>query len=114
LIDIFDGIDEILSASATIPGWTEGEDARELAIASYELPGEAVIVEVGVFMGRCTLLLAMPRRLRESGKVHSVDPFDCSGDAFSVPFYLGELRAIGATSIGQVFRDNVVKHEIVD
>jgi hypothetical protein len=28
------------------------------------------------------VLLAGSRRLRGSGKVHVVDPFDCSGDAF--------------------------------
>ena len=59
--------------SDLVPGWTRGDEARALAEASHSLPDNAVIVEVGAFMG--------------SGTVHAIDPFDGSGDALSVPIY---------------------------
>ena len=69
------------------------QDARAIAEASFGLPAAPVIVEVGVFMGRCTLLLAGARKLKGSGSVHCIDPFDCSGDQFSIPYYRKELDA---------------------
>src|SRR5205823_2076142 len=86
----------------------------EVALASNALPIGAVIAEIGVFMGRGTVLLAGPRRLRGSGKVHCVDPFDGSGDRFSVPIYASELRATGKDSLEEVFRQNIAKCELTD
>jgi hypothetical protein len=102
-----DSIDRIVAVSATIPGWTETEDARQVALASFALPEGATVVEVGVYMGRCTVLLAGARRLRGSGTVHCVDPFDCSGDQFSVPYYVGGLRTTGLDSLERAFRKNI-------
>jgi hypothetical protein len=105
-------LDEIVAASSSVWGWAEGEDAWQIALASYNLPADAVIVEVGVFMGRCTVLLAGPRRLRGSGLVHCVDPFDCSGDAFSVPYYEQGLDAADGDSLEDVFRANLSRLEL--
>jgi MMP 1-O-methyltransferase len=102
-------IDEIVAASASVPGWIEGEDAKEVARASFSLCDGAVVVEVGAYMGRCTVLLAGARRLRGTGIVHCVDPFDCSGDAFSVPHYLDGLRATGMDSLEDAFRHNTAR-----
>ncbi|MCX8253858.1 hypothetical protein RHAL1_00969 [Beijerinckiaceae bacterium RH AL1] len=90
-----------------IPGWVEGAAAREVAARSLLLPGDPAIVEVGVFMGRSTALLAAARRARGSGKVFCVDPFDGSGDDFSVPFYQAELDKVGARSLEEAFRRNI-------
>jgi hypothetical protein len=109
-----DDIEGIVAASTTIPGWTEGDDARKVALASYDLPDGAVIVEIGVFMGRCTVLLAGPRQLRGSGKVHCVDPFDCSGDTFSIPTYQSMLKATGKTLLEEIFWQNVKKYRLED
>jgi hypothetical protein len=107
-------IEDVVAASGSIPGWIEGEDARELALASLGLPSAATIIEVGVYMGRSTVLLAGPRRMRGSGVVHSVDPFDCSGDAFSVPHYREGLRASGRDSLEEVFRENLARLGLED
>jgi predicted O-methyltransferase YrrM len=93
--------------SETILGWREGAEARALAMAVYELAPNPTIVEVGVFMGRGTVLLAGARRLRGDGRVDCVDPFDCSGDDFSVPYYLNGLSQIGAASLEDVFLKNM-------
>jgi hypothetical protein len=79
--------------SRRIPSWTRGVEAVELARLSDALPEGARIVEVGSFLGASAVLLAGPRKLKGSGHVHCVDPFDGSGDAFSAPIYrtiLGE------------------------
>jgi predicted O-methyltransferase YrrM len=73
--------------SRRVRGWTRGEEAVRLARAAYDLPKDAVIVEIGSFLGCSTVLLAGARQIRESGRVHCVDTFDASGDEFSVPIY---------------------------
>ena len=88
-------IQGLLRLSEAIPGWTRGEEARELARLSFAQGRCAVLVEVGSFLGSSTILLAGPRRMRGSGKVHCVDPFDCSGDDFSVPHYRRILDDLG-------------------
>jgi predicted O-methyltransferase YrrM len=78
---------DYIRLSATIPGWTRGKEAAALAQASFDLPDGALAVEIGAFLGSGTALLAGARKLRGSGKVVCVDPFDGSGDEFSVPVY---------------------------
>ena len=104
-----DDIAQIVGASMTIFGWREGGALTEIALASWGLRSDATIVESGVFMGRSTALLAGARRLRGSGKVHCVDPFDCSGDAFSIPHYLQALKDTGCDSLEEVFRRNMTR-----
>ena len=89
-------LEHYIRLSKSIPGWVRGDEARELALASFHLPAGAVIVEIGTFLGSGTVILAGARRLQGSGRVHCVDPFDCSGDAASVPHYIEILEAIDA------------------
>ena len=102
-----DHIEELVAASGTIPGWTVGDDARAVARASLALPERATIVEVGVYFGRCTALLAGARRLRGNGMVHCVDPFDGTGDTFSMPYYAADLLASGFLCFEDAFRHHV-------
>ena len=74
-----------IARSRRIPSWTRGTEAVALARASESLPNGAVIVEIGAFLGCSAVLLAGARKLRGSGKVPCIDPFDASGDAISVP-----------------------------
>ena len=73
--------------SRRVPGWMRGPEAVRLAQAAFDLPDGAIVVELGTFLGCSAVLLAGARKLRNSGRVHCVDPFDASGDAFSVPIY---------------------------
>ena len=82
--DLAEELELCLHQSETIPGWTRGEEARELLRISHSLAAGAIIVEIGSFFGAGTILLAGPRRIRGSGLVHCVDPFDGTGDSFSV------------------------------
>ncbi len=96
-----------LRLSSEIPGWIRGREARAIAHISHSLPEAAVIVEIGAFLGSSTILLAGARQLRGSGKVHSVDPFDGSGDEHSVPVYEEILSSLGGGSPRQRFEDNL-------
>jgi predicted O-methyltransferase YrrM len=98
-----------LRLSERVPGWTRGPEAEALIRTAYELPDQASIVEIGAFLGSGSILLAGARKLRRSGRVHCVDPFDASGDAFSVPHYRGILTEYGNTPQIQIFRNNVLR-----
>jgi predicted O-methyltransferase YrrM len=105
-------VEDVVAASGSIPGWTDPDDAAEIVRAALRLPAGATIVEIGAYMGRCTVLLAGGRRLAGSGTVHSVDPFDCSGDEFSVPYYVEGLRETGLPSLEDAFRQNVARLDL--
>jgi len=102
-----DELDEIIRVSESISGWTRGEEASELARVSFSLSDRPTIVEIGSFLGSGTVLLAGPRRLRGSGKVHCVDPFDCSGDSFSIPYYQQIIADAGGGPLRRHFDENV-------
>ena len=93
-------LDTIIQLSEQIPGWTRGIEAEALAARAHALDDDACIVEIGSFLGSGSVLLAGARKLQGSGKVHCVDPFDGSGDDFSVPHY----QAILGASVGRTQR----------
>ncbi|HXW05788.1 MAG TPA: class I SAM-dependent methyltransferase [Vicinamibacterales bacterium] len=107
-------IAEYLHLSSRITGWLRGEEARTLALTSYGLPDGAIIVEIGSFLGSGTVVLAGPRKMRGSGKVHCVDPFDCSGDAFSVPVYERILAELGGGTLRERFDENIGRAGLAD
>jgi predicted O-methyltransferase YrrM len=92
--------------SRRIPGWTRGQEALVLARLSHALPDGAAIVEIGSFLGSSAVLLSGARKLRGSGKLHCVDPFDASGDAFSVHVYRA-IRDSLPDSLRQRFFHNI-------
>jgi MMP 1-O-methyltransferase len=98
-----------LTLSAGVAGWTRGAEAEALIRFAYELPDHAVIVEIGSFLGSGSILLAGARKLRRTGKVHCVDPFDASGDTASVSEYARILGHYGNTPQIQIFTDNLRK-----
>ena len=106
-ISVMTRLQDYIQISSMIPGWTRNEDAEELAGASFSLGKNAVIVEIGAFLGCCTVLLAGARCVRGSGEVHSVDPFDCSGDAFSVPHYRDIFASLEGGSLRDHFEANI-------
>ena len=98
---------DFLQAALKVPGWREREEAAAVYGASYSRPDNAVIVEVGAFLGRSSILLAGARKLRGSGRVHCIDPFDCSGDTASVPVYEQILSDIGGDDLRSHFEQNL-------
>jgi predicted O-methyltransferase YrrM len=106
---IMDRIPIYLSLSEKVAGWTRGPEAEALIKAAYHLPDHAVIVEIGSFIGSASILLAGARKLRRTGKLHCVDPFDASGDIVSVPEYARILTHYEGTTQLEIFRANVRK-----
>jgi predicted O-methyltransferase YrrM len=102
-----------LHMSESIPGWTRGKEALELARISLSLAPGAVIIEIGAFFGSGTVLLAGPRKIKGSGSVHAVDPFDCSGDVYSVPVYRKILANAGG-SLRAYFDENIRRAGLID
>jgi len=98
---------DFLQAALKVPGWREREEAAAVYGAGYSRPDHAIIVEVGAFLGRSSILLAGARKLRGSGKVHCIDPFDCSGDAASVPIYDQILSDMGGGDLRNHFEQNL-------
>jgi len=96
-----------LRASAKIPGWLRGKEAKAMASVVSSLSDDCVVVEIGSFLGSSSVLLAGARKLRGSGKLYCVDPFDGSGDAFSVPIYNNLLAANGGKPLRQCFDENI-------
>jgi len=96
-----------LKLSERVAGWTRGAEADALIHAAYRLPDHAVIVEIGAFLGSGSILLAGARKLRRSGKLHCVDPFDASGDTFSAPEYARILGNYSGASQLEMFLANV-------
>jgi predicted O-methyltransferase YrrM len=96
-----------LRLSEQVAGWTRGPEAEALMRVAYELPDHAIIVEIGSFLGSGSILLAGARKLRRSGKVHCIDPFDASGDSVSVREYTRILADHTNTSQIRAFRDNM-------
>lgn len=80
-------LEDYLEHALSIPGWVDNDELSYKARITEKLPQDAVIVEIGCFLGRSTVLMAGVRKIIGNGVVHVVDPFDGSGDAFSVPFY---------------------------
>lgn len=107
LAGIVGDLERYILLSESVPGWTAGAEALLLARLSYSLPPDATIVEVGSFLGAGAILLAGPRRLRGSGMVHCVDPFDGSGDSFSIPHYKRILTGLDGGSQRDHFERNI-------
>jgi predicted O-methyltransferase YrrM len=104
---------EYIWRSRQIRGWARGPEAVALAKASAALRPDAVVVEVGSFVGCSAVLLAGARKLRGSGIVHCVDPFDGSGDTFSVPYYQTVARSF-EVSIRECFERNIASAGLTD
>ena len=108
------GLDPWIAASEQIEGWTRGDEARELAELAYALPPGAQIVEIGTLLGSGAVLLGGARKLAGSGKVHCVDPFDLSGDLFSIPYYVDIHARQGGGSMRGYFDANIAAAGLSD
>ena len=102
-----------LAYSCYIPGWVQEKESVAIAQAAYTLPANPVIVEVGSFVGKSAVLLAGARKLKGSGCVHCIDPFDASGDEFSVPFYLRVAKRRNVP-LEQWFAENIARAGLSD
>lgn len=102
-----------LEVAERIPGWRPHDEAEALARVARRMPDDAVIVEIGVFLGSGAVVLAGARKIAGTGIVHCVDPFDASGDEYSVPIYREILRDIESSQF-EVFTRTIDSLELDD
>jgi MMP 1-O-methyltransferase len=102
-----------LADGFSIPSWLGRHEGVALASACFALPSNAVVVEIGSFLGKSAIMLAGARKTCGSGKVHCVDPFDASGDAFSVAVYR-EIAATDARPLRARFQSNIDRAGLTD
>lgn len=102
-----DGLQNYLELSADIPGWTRGVEAQALVRFCSAQPDDAVIVEIGAFFGSGSVLLGGACKVKNSGQVHCVDPFDGSGDAVSVRHYEAIIMAYAGKTQRERFDGNI-------
>lgn len=96
-----------------VHGWTGRQEAIALFEAVMALPPDAIVVEVGTFLGRSSIVLGGACRTRQNGRVYCIDPFDGSGDDFSRPVYDEIRRGLARTQL-DCFRENLVRAGLAD
>lgn len=74
-----------LKLSEQIPGGARGDEAKALFLHAFQAPANAVIVEIGAYLGSNTILLAGARKLQRSGVVHSFRAASGSADTATGP-----------------------------
>jgi predicted O-methyltransferase YrrM len=97
-----------LAHTVDIPSWLGRDEALALAASAFALPPNAVVVEIGSFLGKSSIVLAAARRKAGSGTVHCIDPFDASGDTFSVAAYR-EIADADARPLRRRFQANIAR-----
>lgn len=80
-------IGKYLAKSRKVTGFLSENESVALANAVMGLPPNPTIVEIGSFLGQSSIVFAGCLKVKGSGKLYCIDPFDGSGDGFSVPFY---------------------------
>ncbi len=106
-------LDDYLSIALQIPGWVDRNELMYKAKIMQQLPVNPVIVEIGCFLGRSTIVMAGVRKMIGNGIVHVIDPFDASGDTFSVPFYKLITNKINQSILDE-FQENISQLKLQD
>lgn len=78
--------DRILEISKSIMGWLDPRESVLLYQLAQNMPYHGVIVEVGSYRGRSTVLLALGAR-EQNGTVYAVDPFEGMMDGREVTLH---------------------------
>ena len=102
-----------LEVSEQIPGWKRHGEAEALARTTQSMGNDAVIVEIGVFLGSASVFLAGARKIAGTGVVHCIDPFDGSGDDFSAPIYREILKDINCSPL-EAFTQTIDSLDLAD
>jgi MMP 1-O-methyltransferase len=83
----YGSVGQYIAQARLIEGWTTPDELITLAKISQDLPHNAKIVEIGSFLGRSSVIMSGSRKIKGSGILHCIDPFDASGEEHSVQIY---------------------------
>ena len=97
-----------------IDGWLSVEEAVLLYDLARSLPDDGpVLVEIGSWQGKSSLVLAKAIRRKNSPKLYCIDPFSADGDAVSKTGY--EKRKVELRRpLKDVFLDNMKRAGVDD
>lgn len=90
-----------------IDGWLPEMEALTLYKIALSLPNEhPVVVEIGSWLGKSSVVLGLGIRKKISPSLYCIDPFNASGDDLSIKDYKKVNKGIGMP-IKDVFINNV-------
>lgn len=92
---------------ASIDGWLSVDEAIALFELARSLPGERpVVVEIGSWQGKSSVVLAKGLRGKAGARLHCIDPFDGSATDASAGEYASKLAA-GSQPLRDAFTANL-------
>lgn len=97
-----------------IDGWFSENEAVMLYDVALALPNtHPIVVEIGSWLGKSTLVLAKALKKKRSPVLYCIDPFNCDGDAISRDAF-ATLAANLKGSLQKHFVRNMKKHRVLD
>jgi len=98
-----------------IPGWLSIPEAVELyRVAAFQLPPEnPIIVEIGSWLGKSSVVLGKALAKQGKGKIYCIDPFDTSGDPDSQTYYQNQQKNLGQTP-WDIFQKNIKINHVAE
>lgn len=97
-----------------IPGWLSEDEAITLYELARELPANApVVVEIGSWLGKSSLVLSKGLRGKERPTLYCIDPFNGDADATDKALYSQELGTMNG-SLKDSFLANMKQHGVLD
>ena len=95
-----------------IDGWLKIGEATRLFDLARALPGPApVVVEIGSWLGKSTVVLGRALERFPGAKLYCIDPFNADGDEFSKPTYAARSAAAGGTLLDR-FKANLARNRV--
>lgn len=95
-----------------IDGWLSINEAIELYNIAESLPMNApVVVEIGSWLGKSSLVLAKGIKNKRGAKLYCIDPFNADGDDSSAVTYAKIMSSL-ETSLTEKFIHNMRKNHI--
>lgn len=95
-----------MSLFKLIEGFLLDEEAIALYDLAAALPDAAVVVEIGSWVGKSSVVLGSALVRKNGARLYCVDPFDASGDPRSEARYHIEAERLGK-SLREAFEDSI-------
>lgn len=99
---------------ADLGGWLRFDEAAKLFDLARALPEDhALVVEIGSWLGKSSLVLAKGLSGKRNPELHCIDPFNCAGDEVSAANYQ-RLAAEGDLTLLERFNRNMERGGVRD
>jgi len=102
----------VVRASRSVEGWLSDREAIALYRLARAIPRrDAVVVELGSWVGKSSVVLALGLRGKSGATLYCVDPFNADGDAESRADYAARAPT---GSLQDAFLRNIERHRVAD